>query len=175
LLNQLSGLDFSFLSIPDNKDSLLKQYAKYIFSDHIGPEPPGGGRLTLLQTMFRTIGPERIYVITSNGFANFDSYYLSDFIAILQILLSNFIPSHLVCTNPKNKPPLYRYNEKSAAIIDILNERAETMHKSVRPSARPSAIVKPLSAHVRRHIRVNGGSKRRMRGRCTRRKRRITG
>ena len=201
VLNQLSGLDFSFLSIPDDEDSLLKQYAKYIFSDHIGPEPPGG-RLTLLQTMFRTIGPERIYVITSNGFANIDSDYLPYFIAILRILLPNFIPSHLVCTNPKNKPPLYRYNEKSAAIIDILNERAETMRKS----ARPSAIDKPLSAmpsanaHVRRpsakpsarpsanaHVRrpsanahmrrqrVKGGSKRRMRGRCTRRKRRITG
>jgi hypothetical protein len=173
VLNQLSGLDFSFLSIPDDEYSLLKQYAKYIFSDHIGREPPGG-RLTLLQTMFRTIGPERIYVITSNGFANIDSDYLPYFIAILQILLPNFIPSHLVCTNPKNQPPLY--NKKSAAIIDILNERAETMRKS----ARPSAIVKPLSArpsanaHMRRQ-RVKGGSKRRMRGRCTRRKRRITG
>jgi hypothetical protein len=198
VLNQLSGLDFSFLSIPDNEDSLLKQYAKYIFSDHIGPEHEYG-RLTLLQTMFHKIGPERIYVITSNGFANIDSDYLHYFIAILQILLPNFIPSHLVCTNPKNQHPLY--NKKSAAIIDILNERAETMRKSARPSAidkplsaRPSAIVEPLSAkpsarssanahmrrpsanaHVRRHIRVKGGSKRRMRGRCTRRKRRITG
>jgi len=34
VLNQLSGLDFSFLSIKD--DSLLHQYAKYLFSDHIG-------------------------------------------------------------------------------------------------------------------------------------------
>lgn len=186
VLNQLSGLDFSFLSIKDTHDSLLHQYAKYLFSDHIGAEPPGG-RLTLLQNMFRTIGPDRIYIVTSNPFANKEiiykngnrtpNPYLSYFIAILQILLPNFEPSHLVCANSKNQPPLY--NKKSSVIVDILNKRAETMHKSVRPSARPSAIDKPLSAHVRRpsarHIRVKGGSKRRMRVRCTRRKRRITG
>lgn len=201
VLNQLSGLDFSFLRIQtDNEDSLLRQYAKYIFSDHIGPEPEGG-RLTLLQTMFRTIGPERIYVITSNSFANKEilyksgnmvhNPYLNYFIAILRILLPTFNPNHLVCTNSKNQPPLY--NKKSAAIIDILNERAETMRKpqSVKPqSVKPQSVIakKPVkpksaiantqsakSAHVRRSTRLKGGSKRRMRGRCTRRKRRITG
>ena len=205
VLNQLSGLDFSFLRIQtDNEDSLLNQYAKYIFSDHIGPEPEGG-RLTLLQTMFRTIGPERIYVITSNSFANKEilyksgnmvhNPYLNHFIAILQILLPTFNPNHLVCTNSKNQPPLY--NKKSAAIIDILNERAETMRKpqSVKPkSVKPlSVIAKPKSVKPKSAIDIvtqprvirssvrnrnrkgKGGSKRRMRGRCTRRKRRITG
>ena len=203
VLNQLSGLDFRFLSIqPDNEDSLLHQYAKYIFSDHIGPEPEGG-RLTLLQTMFRKIGHERIYVITSNSFANKEilyksgnmvhNPYLNHFIAILQILLPTFLPNHLVCTNSKNQPPLY--NKKSAAIIDILEKRAETMRKpqSVKPqstisknsvktkSVKPQP-VKPQSAidqpRVLRSSSVRnrkGGSKRRMRGRCTRRKRRITG
>ena len=199
VLNQLSGLDFSFLRIqPDNEDSLLHQYAKYIFSDHIGPEPKGGGRLTLLQTMFDTIGHERIYIITSNSFANQkilyksgsmgDNPYLAHFIAILQILLPTFLPNHLVCTNSKNQPPLY--NKKSAAIIDILTKRAETMRKpkSVKPqSVKPrSAIVKPRSAIAIgtqprvlrssvRNRKGKGGSKRRMRVRCTRRKRRITG
>jgi hypothetical protein len=190
VLNQLSGLDFSFLGIQtDNEDSLLNQYAKYIFSDHIGPEP-AGGRLTLLQTMFRTIGPERIYIITSNGFANIHSSYLQSFIKILKILLPEFNPNHLVCTNSKNQPPLY--NKKSAAIIDILTKRAETMRKpkSVKPQSVKSVIakpksVKPKSAIVPQSLRVlrssaitrngKGGSKRRMRVRCTRRKRRITG
>ena len=202
VLNQLSGLDFSFLRIQtDNEDSLLNQYAKYIFSDHIGPEPEGG-RLTLLQTMFRTIGPERIYVITSNGFANKEiiyksgnmvhNPYLNHFIAILQILLPTFNPNHLVCTNSKNQPPLY--NKKSAAIIDILNERAETIRKpqfvkpqfvkprsaiakkSVKPKSAIAIVTQPrvLRSSVRNRNR-KGGSKRRMRGRCTRRKRRITG
>ena len=214
VLNQLSGLDFSFLRIqPDNEDSLLHQYAKYIFSDHIGPEPKGGGRLTLLQTMFRKIGHERIYIITSNSFANQkilyksgsmgDNPYLAHFIAILQILLPEFNPDHLVCTNSKNKPPLY--NKKSDAIIAILEKRAETMGnpqsvtpqsvtpqsvtpQSVKPqSVKPrSAIVKPRSAIAIgtqprvlrssvRNRKGKGGSKRRMRVRCTRRKRRITG
>lgn len=215
VLNQLSGLDFSFLRIQTDKDSLLHQYAKYIFSDHIGPEPKGGGRLTLLQTMFRTIGHERIYIITSNSFANQkilyksgsmgDNPYLAHFIAILRILLPEFNPNHLVCTNSKNQPPLY--NKKSDAIIAILNERAETMRKpqsvnppSVNPpSVKPRSVkprstiakksvkpqsVKPKSANVidlqPRVLRSSerkgkGGSKRRMRVRCTRRKRRITG
>lgn len=220
VLNQLSGLDFSFLRIQtDTEDSLLHQYAKYIFSDHIGPEP-ANGRLTLLQTMFHTIGPERIYIITSNSFANqkilksgdmVDNPYWAYFIAILQILLPTFIPNHLVCTNSNNKPPLY--NKKSDAIIAILNERAETMRKpqsvnpqsvtpqSVKPqSVKPPSVkprstitknsvnpqsVKPKSANVIDQPRVlrssvrnrkgKGGSKRRMRVRCTRRKRRITG
>jgi hypothetical protein len=247
VLNQLSGLDFSFLSIPTDNDLLLKQYAKYIFSDHIGPELPGG-RLTLLQTMFRTIGPERIYVITSNSFANqknlkngvmIDNPYLNHFIAILRILLPTFNPNHLVCTNSKNQPPLY--NKKSAAIIDILNER-ETMRKpqseprsvnpqseprsvnprsvnpqseprsvnpqseprSVNPQSEPRSVkpqsVKPQSVIAKKSVKPKsaiakvkpaidlpprvlrssvrkrkGGSKRRMRVRCTRRKRRITG
>jgi hypothetical protein len=175
LLSQFSGLDFSFLSIKDTHDSLLHQYAKYLFSDHIGAEPPGG-RLTLLQTMFRTIGPDRIYIVTSNPFANKEiiykngnmtlNPYLSYFIAILQILLPNFEPSHLVCANSKNQPPLY--NKKSSVIVDILNQRAIAKP----PSTRPSAIAKPPST-VRRSTRL-GGSKRRMRVRCTRRKRRIT-
>ena len=200
VLNQLSGLDFSFLRIQtDTEDSLLHQYAKYIFSDHIGPEP-ANGRLTLLQTMFRTIGPERIYIITSNSFANQknlksggDNPYWAHFIAILRILLPTFIPNHLVCTNSKNQPPLY--NKKSAAIIAILRKRAETMGnpQSVNPQSVKSAIakksvkpksVKPPSAIaigpqprvLRSSVRKGkGGSKRRMRVRCTRRKRRITG
>lgn len=98
-------------------------------------------RLKLLQIMFSTIGPERIYVITSNRFANIDSPNRPYFIKLLRVLLPSFIETHLVCTHPRNTAPFY--NKKSAAIIDILN--------SVRP---PSTIAKPTPTSKK------GGSKR---------------
>lgn len=170
VLNQINGLNFSFLTtIPDNEDeeSLLWQYAKYLFSDCIGASCGVSGRLDnldrlkLLQIMFSTIGPERIYVITSNRFANIDSQNRPYFIKLLRVLLPSFIETHLVCTHPSNKAPFY--NIKSAAIIDILN--------SVRPKPKPKSVRSPSS--IAKHTSKKGGSKRtrnKRRRRCTRRK-----
>ncbi len=156
VLNQISGLDFSFLMTihDDSEESLLQQYAKYLFSDCIGASCGVSGqlenldRLKLLQIMFSTIGPERIYVITSNRFANIDSPNRPYFIKLLRVLLPSFIETHLVCTHPRNTAPFY--NKKSAAIIDILNS-VRPKSKSVRP---PSTIAKPTPTSKK------GGSKR---------------
>jgi hypothetical protein len=163
VLNQINGLDFSFLTKihDDNEESLLQQYAKYLFSDCIGASCGVSGRLEnldrlkLLQIMFSTIGPERIYVITSNSFANIASPNRPYFIKLLRVLLPSFIETHLVCTHPKNKAPFY--NKKSAAIIDILNSVRPNppKSKSVRPQssiAKPTSTSKPTSK--------KGGSKR---------------
>lgn len=131
LLSQINGLCFAFFNdINDDADLLLNQYAKYLFSDHIGPEPENG-RLRLLTAMFRAIGDDRIYVITSNPFANQEirkkngemgpNIFLKYFVGILRILLPTFIPNHLVCTNPNNEEPLY--HKKSDAIMDVLKAR----------------------------------------------------
>jgi hypothetical protein len=156
LLSQINGLTFGFFNvINDDAESLLKQYAKYLFSDHIGAEPASGGRLMLLQTMFETIGADRIYVVTSNPFANEQirkkngemgpNPVLKHFIGILQLLLSTFIPTHLVCTNSTNEEPLY--NKKSDAIMDVLKYRAEVMPEPAMMMPKPvktkSATTKP--------------------------------
>jgi hypothetical protein len=124
LLNQFGGLNF-----PENPAEAtpewLEQYAKYIFSDHIGLEPEGG-RLNLLKRMFEAIGPDRIYVITANPYAGAQftndkgrvlnpNPYLDVFIKLLQVLLPSFVPDHLVCTAGK---------KKSAAIMVIMDARA---------------------------------------------------
>ena len=68
LLSQFNGLDFlPTMDLPSLE--WFEQYAKYLFSDYIGSETDSS-RLNLLKRMFQVIGPERIYVITANGYAN---------------------------------------------------------------------------------------------------------
>ena len=158
LLSQINGLTFAFFNVTnDDTDAVLNQYAKYLFSDHIGAEPANGGRLMLLQTMFETIKADRIYVVTSNPFANEKirkkngemgpNPYLKHFIAILRILLPTFIPSHLICTNSNNEEPLY--NKKSDAIMDVLEvmpEYAPAMMPEYAPAMmpEPAMMLKPV-------------------------------
>jgi hypothetical protein len=124
LLSQFGGLKF-----PENPESVteewLKQYAKYLFSDCIGPEPPEG-RLNQLTLMFQVIGPARIHVITANPYAGAQftndagrvrnpNPYLDVFIKLLQVLLPSFVPDHLVCSAGK---------KKSTEIMLIMDARA---------------------------------------------------
>ena len=165
LLSQINGLTFGFFNvINDDAESLLKQYAKYLFSDHIGAEPASGGRLMLLQTMFETIGADRIYVVTSNPFANEQirkkngemgpNPVLKHFIGILQLLLPTFIPTHLVCTNSTNEEPLY--NKKSDAIMDVLKYRAEVMPE---PAMMPKpAMMMPKPAMMPEPVKTKSAT-----------------
>ena len=110
LLSQFNGMDFPGKP-EDATDEWLQQYAKYLFSDYIVVEPESG-RLNLLKSMFATIGPERIYIITANGYAS-KSYQLATgrlvdwyfyiFVRLLQVLLPSFKSDHLVCTASMKK------------------------------------------------------------------------
>lgn len=110
LLSQFNGMNF-----PENQedatDEWLQQYAKYLFSDYIVPEPESG-RLNLLKSMFKTIGENRIYIITANGYASKNytlktnrvvNWYFYIFVRLLQVLLPSFMPEHLVCTASMKK------------------------------------------------------------------------
>ena len=112
LLSQFNGMNFPEKP-EDATDEWFEQYAKYLFSDYIVAETESG-RLNLLKRMFATIGPERIYIITANGYANKQyiaksgrvmnpSPYLSIFVRLLQVLLPSFIQDHLVCTASMKK------------------------------------------------------------------------
>jgi hypothetical protein len=137
LLNQFNGLKF-LESIEPTED--LEQYAKYLFSDHIGVEPLKKGRLNLLKEMFESIGPGRAYIITANPYAG--NLYTNDkgrvlnpnphlvvFIRLLQVLLPSFMPDHLVCSAGRKK------SDKIRDILDNLNAKGGSKARS-RANAR---------------------------------------
>lgn len=149
LLNQLGGLDFSFVQNREHVNmSDLNDYAKYIFSDCIGAESPTG-RLNLLKQMFSAIGPDRVYIITSNAFANPDSSnpFFKLFFGLMQVLLPSFYGDHLICTNSKISDPLF--TKKSDAIMSVFNNAFNNAFKNafmpLPSSALPSSDL-PSSA-----------------------------
>ena len=153
LLSQLGGLDFSFVQNLDHVNmSVLNDYAKYLFSDCIGKESPPTGRLNLLKQMFSKIGPDRVYIITSNAFANPNSSnpYFKFFIGLTQVLLPSFYGDHLICTNSKIADPLF--TKKSDAIMSVFNNafKKSFMPSSVLPSSLPSSAALPRSRHYTR-------------------------
>lgn len=121
LLSQFNGMNFPEKP-EDATDEWLQQYAKYLFSDYIVAEPESG-RLNLLKSMFETIGPERIYIITANGYASESytlksrrvvSWYFNIFVRLLQVLLHSFKSEHLVCTTSmKKSTPISRLTPTS--------------------------------------------------------------
>jgi hypothetical protein len=149
LLSQVEGLSFAFgdRKEPQTIRSLIPAYTKYIFSDHIGDEP-ANGRLALLKQMFAEIGSNRIYIVTSNNFANDNilnrktgildkNPYKEYFIEILRELLPSFNAEHLICTNSKNIPPLF--NNKGVAIVNILAHHSGSPKGSAKGSTKGSA------------------------------------
>ena len=130
LLSQIEGVSFAFgdRKVKGDISRLIPDYAKYIFSDYIGEEP-ANGRLTLLQRMFREIGRDRVYIVTSNNIANTQilnnkthvldtNPYKEYFVELIRELLPSFAEDHLICTYSKNIPPLF--NNKGTAIVQIL-------------------------------------------------------
>ena len=97
--------------------------------------------------MFAEIGSNRIYIVTSNNFANDNilnkktgildkNPYKEYFIAILRELLPSFNEEHLICTNSKNIPPLF--NNKGVAIVNILAHHRGSPKGSPKGSAKGS-------------------------------------
>ena len=130
LLSQIEGISFAFgnRKVYGEISKIIPDYAKYIFSDYIGEEP-ANGRLTLLKRMFKEIGPDRVYIVTSNNLANLQilnkktltldtNPYKQYFLELIRELLPSFAEDHLICTHSKNIPPLL--NDKGVAIVQIL-------------------------------------------------------
>lgn len=102
LLSQCQGITF-FPEIEDTGPH-IPGYATYLFSDHVGEEPPSGGRFNRLKEMFRLIGPERVYIITNNDAARISKSNPLParpyFFQLVQQLLPSFIDIHLKKTLP---------------------------------------------------------------------------
>jgi len=197
LLSQLGGLDFSFVQNRDHVKSDFNDYAKYLFSDCIGEES-SIGRLTLLKQMFSAIGRDRVYIITSNAFANPNSSnpFFKFFIGLTQVLLPSFYGDHLICTNSKIANPLF--TKKSDAIMSVFNNvfkksfmplsssaslpaaslPAASLPLRARHSARPPSALKHTIAKPKIKTTIykkrKGGARRRSKFLHTRKKIRIT-
>jgi hypothetical protein len=145
LLSQLGGLDFSFVQNRDHVKSDFNDYAKYLFSDCIGEES-SIGRLTLLKQMFSAIGRDRVYIITSNAFANPNSSnpFFKFFIGLTQVLLPSFYGDHLICTNSKIANPLF--TKKSDAIMSVFNNVFKKSFMPLSSSASLPAASLPAAS-----------------------------
>lgn len=130
-LSLVAGLDFGFTTNPKIITSSSLTYAKYLFSNYTGKEPPGVGRFGKLKEMFTRIGADRVYVITSNQRAskqlkkddgsNVHNPIREHVLELLRELLPGFIPEHLICSYSKNSDG---QNNKGDIIVQILdNER----------------------------------------------------
>lgn len=167
-LTYVKSLNFDFrkVGMPQN---FYQQYARYIFSDFCGEEPEEGGRLRLLQTLFGMIGPERIYVVTSNemacpqmrktdGTLGSTNPFLPHFIGLINQLLPNFNPKHLISTCEKNTTS--RFSSKDAAISDIIrgtpSKGGSTTRKNKSSSHKKkySRVPSKKTKYRRRHRRT---------------------
>jgi hypothetical protein len=130
----ITGLTFD--KDPDKNTALAELYAKYLFSNYTGEEPPGdgqfsGGRFGKLKEMFTKIGADRVYVITGNQHAGKQRTFnkgktfkynpiREHVLELLRELLPGFIEEHLICSHSNNPP---HQNNKGNIIVDILDEQ----------------------------------------------------
>jgi hypothetical protein len=140
----LSQFNESFPEIDDlPTPEWFEQYAKYLFSDYIGVEPPKG-RLNLLKSMFGAIGPDRIYIITANGTANVTNPQRINFIELIKVLLPTFIPDHL------------RFGRrKSDVIADILESES-------RPNGGARSTTRKTMSKARKSRRTRSKARKTM-------------
>ena len=147
LLSQFGSLKF-----PENPESVtekwVEQYAKYLFSDYIGTEPENG-RLNLLKRMFNEIGPDRIYIITANRSAE---RMAASFVRLLQVLLTSFIPNHLVYVNFDLRQP------KSDAIMSILGLKGGSKSKT-RKTKRTKSNARKSKTKTRKTKRTKSNAR----------------
>ena len=153
LLNQFGGLNFGFIKEDEELKPQLELYAKYLFSNHVsikGGFEPINGRFRTMQKMFKQIGAKRIYVVTSNSFANASSNYYQHFIILLREILPSFMVSHLICAND------YFEKKKSSAIESIILQQPSSLRSRftnrTAVSTRRNAIsTRPTSVSTRRN------------------------
>lgn len=168
-LTYVKGLNFDFvLKMPSIINDSIKKYAKYIFSDFCGEEPKEGtGRLHLLQRLFELIGPERIYIITSNelacrqikkkdGTLGSTNPFLPHFICLIQQLLPNFNNEHLISTCQNNSTS--RFSSKVTAISKIIHGTQSIggsttrKNKSSSHKKKYSRVPSKKTKYRRRHL-----------------------
>ena len=126
LLSQFNELAFPEIDDLPTTPEWFEQYAKYLFSDYIGVEPPKG-RLNLLKSMFGAIGPDRIYIITANGTATDTNPQRINFIELIKVLLPTFIPDHL------------RYGRHKSDVIAVI----------LKPESRPNGGARSKARNTR--------------------------
>ncbi len=179
-LTYVKGLNFNFNQkgheqIPKN---FYQQYARYIFSDFCGEEPKESrtGRLQSLQTLFGMIGPERIYIITSNEIAcpkmrktvkdiftgetkkemGSGNPFLHHFISLIQQLLPTFNIGHLISVCPENTTSHYQSKEQAiTSIISQLSKGGSTNRKY-----KSSSHKKKYSRRVSKKIKYDRHNRR---------------
>lgn len=163
----VAGTCFHFIPQPPKKETkekkkernmyesgLVKEYARYLVSNYVvqepavepALEPARRGRMQLLQHLFDMIGPNRLYIVTSNPNACLDSTALLYFIMTIQVLLPLFDRTHLISTYPNCKRPMYR--NKGLAISGILSTQSRG-----GGAAKPKNKRKPTSSHHRSQSR----------------------
>ena len=143
LLSQFNELAFPEIDDLPTTPEWFEQYAKYLFSDYIGVEPPKG-RLNLLKSMFGAIGPDRIYIITANGTATDTNPQRINFIKLIKVLLPTFIPDHL------------RYGRrKSDVIVDILESES-------RPNGGARSTTRKTMSKARKSRRTRSKARKTM-------------
>lgn len=110
-------------------------FAKYLFSDYIGEEPPireepPTGRLAKLKEMFTLIGPERAYIITNNGLAQLSKSSpipdRANLCAIIGQIIPSFDSTHLKKTLPVSddpKDPRNKIPDKGRTILFFLRPK----------------------------------------------------
>lgn len=170
-LTYVISLNFDFSKVGNKQpQNFYEQYARYIFSNFCGEEPEEGGRLRLLQTLFGMIGPERIYVVTSNEMAcprmtkkdgtlgKSGNPFLPHFIGLINQLLPSFNPKHLISTCEKNATR--HYPSKAAAISEIIrgtpSKGGSTTRKNKSSSHKKkySRVPSKKTKYRRRHRRT---------------------
>jgi hypothetical protein len=163
----VAGTCFNFIPQPPKKETkekkkerniyesgLVKEYARYLVSNYVDEEPAvepavepaRRGRMQLLQHLFGMIGPDRLYIVTSNPNACSNSIALPYFIMTIQVLLPSFDGTHLISANPNCKPLMYK--NKGVAISTILSTQTGR-----GGAAKPKNKRKPTSSHHRSQSR----------------------
>ena len=162
VLNQTASIAIDQSEVANH----LGSYAKYIFSNYVGDEP-ADGRLTLLREMFRLIGIDRIYIITSNPIASryTKPLYRGVFCSLLQQLLDAPVAvwdKHLISTYSKNASG---YTSKGVAIRAIISQQPARAgggrarrQKNGTGKPKKQKSKKSLRA-TKRASRIRGGSR----------------
>jgi hypothetical protein len=200
LLNQLGGLDFSFLNPDPNVDTDMTTYARFLFSDHIQPNEMD--RFNLLKRMFLAIPPDRVYVVTANRFADASNPYSRHFLNIVKTLNPAFIPTHLIFSRQKSEPivsilqsaplplPLPLAVPKSAKPVPkpLPKPVPKSVPKSVTTRSARLVVTRPMTTRYARPVirplmtrsarpvttKRKGGARRRSKFPHTRRRRIVT-
>jgi hypothetical protein len=149
VLNQLGGLDFSFLNSDPNVDTDMNPYARFLFSDHIQPNNNTTmDRFNLLKRMFMVIPPDRVYVVTANSFADASNPYSRHFLNIVKTLNPDFIPTHLIFSRQKSVPIV---SILQSAVLPLPLPLPLAVPRSAKPLPKPlpvSKSAKPLTKSV---------------------------